>query len=84
MKRLLLAGLLLGAVNGVAAALSLYLVYRTAPDAAVGWFAYAPLNENVVFDYYGFPWQYVAVPAVLVVLNLLLLPLAVRRGWLRG
>lgn len=80
MNRLVFAGLLLGTVNGVAAALALYLVYRTAPDAAFGWFAYAPLNENVVYDYYGFPWQYVVVPTVLVVLNGLLLPPAVRRG----
>lgn len=84
MKRLVLAGLLLGVINGLAAALSLYFVYRAAPDAAFGWFAYAPLNENVVLDYYGFPWQYVVVPAVLVVLNGLLLPLAVRRAWLHG
>lgn len=84
MKRLVFVGLLLGMVNGLAAALSLYLVSRTAPDAAYGWFAYAPLNENVVYDYYGFRWQYVVVPAVLIVLNALLLPLAVRRAWLRG
>jgi heme/copper-type cytochrome/quinol oxidase subunit 1 len=84
MKRLVLVGLLLGMVNGLVAALALYLVHRASPDAAYGWFAYAPLNENVVYDYYGFPWQYVVVPAVLVVLNALLLPLAVRRAWLRG
>ncbi|MDQ3422671.1 MAG: hypothetical protein M3510_04635 [Actinomycetota bacterium] len=84
MKRLVLLGLLLGLGNGLAAAATLYVTYRAAPDAAFGWFAYAPLNENVVYDYYGFPWQYVIVPTVLVVLNALLLPLAVRRGLLRG
>ena len=82
MKRLVVVGLLLGLVNGVAAAGVLYGVYKSAPKD-FGWFAYAPLNENVEYDYYGFPWEYVIVPAVLVALNALLLPLVVRRGWLR-
>ena len=47
-----------------------------------GWFAYAPLNETVVYDSFGVPWEYVVVPAVLLILNALLLPLAVRHGWL--
>jgi hypothetical protein len=83
-KRLVAVGLLLGLVNGAAAALALLVVSRTAPGPAHGWFAYAPLTENVVYDHDGFPWEYVVVPAVLVVLDALLLPLAVRRGWLRG
>ena len=82
MKRLVLFGLLFGLLNGVAAAAALYAVHGAAPDE-FGWFAYAPLNENAVYDHYGFPWEYVVVPAVLLALNALLLPLAVRRGWLR-
>ena len=82
MKRLVAVGLLLGFVNGLAAAGALYAVYKSAPKD-FGWFAYAPLNENVEYDYYGFPWEYVVMPAVLLVLNALLLPLVVRRGWLR-
>ena len=82
MKRVVFVGVLLGLVNGLAAAGALYAVYSSAPDE-FGWFAYAPLNENVVFDRYGFPWEYVVPPAVLVVLDALLLPLVVRRGWLQ-
>ena len=77
----MLLGLLLGVVNALAAVAALCAVSRAAADEAVGWFAYAPLQEDV-YDV-GFPWEYLAVPAVLVVLNALLLPLAVRRGWLR-
>lgn len=82
MKRLVVVGLLLGLVNGMAAAAALYTIYKSAPKD-FGWFAYAPLNENAEYDYSGFPWEYVVVPAVLLVLNALLLPLVVRRGWLR-
>ena len=74
-------GLLLGLVNAVAAAGALLAVYGTAPRD-VGWFAYAPLNENVAYDYYGFPWEYVVVPVDLITLNALLVPLVVRRRWL--
>ena len=74
--------LLLGVLNGVAAVGAFYAVYGARPDD-VGWFAYAPLNETAALDWYGFPWEYVAVPAVLVVLNAAFLPLAVRRGWLQ-
>jgi heme/copper-type cytochrome/quinol oxidase subunit 1 len=79
MQRLVVAGLLLGLVNGVAAAGALYALYMSAPKD-FGWFAYAPLNEHVEYDYYGFPWEYVVVPGALVALNALLLPLVVRRG----
>ena len=81
MKRLAVVGLLLGLLNGAAAAAALYGVRRAAPNE-FGWFAYAPLNESVAYDSYGFPWEYVVIPSVLVALNALLLPLAVRRGWL--
>lgn len=83
MKRLVFVGLLFGLLNGLIAAAALYAVSSAAPTP-FGWFAYAPLNENenVVYDYYGFPWEYVVLPAVLLALNVLLLPLAVRRGWL--
>ena len=74
---------LLGVLNGLAAAAALCTVYRAAPTE-LGWFAYAPLsdNENVVYDYYGSPWEYVVLPAVLLAVNVMLLPLVVRRGWL--
>lgn len=81
MKRLVLVGVLFGLVNGAAAAAALYAVRSAAPNE-FGWFAYAPLTENVVYDYYGFPWEYVVVPVVLLALNALLLPLVVRHGWL--
>jgi heme/copper-type cytochrome/quinol oxidase subunit 1 len=81
-KRLAVLGLLLGALNAVAAVAVLYAVELAAPDE-FGWFAYSPLNENVVYDSYGFAWEYLALPAVLVALNAVLLPLAVRLGWLR-
>lgn len=35
-----------------------------------------------MYDPYGFPWEYVVAPRVLLALNALLLPLVVRRGWL--
>lgn len=35
------------------------------------------------YDYYGFPCEYLVVPAFLVAINGLLLPLVGRRGWLR-
>lgn len=80
MKRLLTVGVLLGLLNGMTAAVALYAVYKTAPKD-FGWFAYAPVGENVAYDYYGFPWEYVVVPAVLVVLNAVLVPLAARKRW---
>jgi heme/copper-type cytochrome/quinol oxidase subunit 1 len=82
MRQLVFVGLLFGLVNAVAAAAALFAVNGAAPGE-FGWFAYAPLTENVAYDYYGFPWEYVVVPAVLLALNALLLPLFVRRGWLR-
>ena len=81
MKRLAFVGLLFGLLNGAAAAAALFLVRRAVPDE-FGWFAYAPLNESVVYDAYGFPWEYVVIPGVLLAVNALLLPLADRRGWL--
>jgi hypothetical protein len=77
-KRLVLVGLTFGALNGLAAALTLYTVYRLAPGETFAYFDYAP-PENVTFDRYGFPWEYVVVPVVLLVLNAFLLPLALRR-----
>ena len=81
MRRLIFVGSLFGLLNGAAAALALRAVRGAAPSE-YGWFAYAPLTENVVYDSYGFPWEYVVVPTVLVVLNAVLLPLGARRGWL--
>lgn len=82
MKRLVLFGVLFGLVNGLAAAAALCAVDAAVPDE-LSWFAYAPVNENVVQDRYGFPWEYVVVPAVLLALNALLLPPAIRRAWRR-
>ena len=81
-RRLLLLGLLLGLANAVAAFATLYAVYQVSgPDEVFGYFGDVPVN--VVYDSYydDFPWEYVAIPAVLIVLNVALLPLAVRRGW---
>lgn len=72
-----MVGLLFGLVDGAAAAAALYAVRGAAPNE-FGWFAYAPLKENVVYDYYGFSWEYVVVPAVLLAVNALLLPLVER------
>lgn len=77
----MIAGLLLGLVNGLAAVAALYVVFETAPKS-FGWFAYAPVGEAVEYDWYGFPWEFVVVPTVLLVLNALLVPLAVTRGWI--
>lgn len=81
MKRLPFVALLFGLLNGAAAAAALYGVRRAVPNE-FGWFAYAPLNESLVYDSHGFPWEYVVIPSVLLALNALLLPLAVRRKWL--
>ena len=82
-KRFLLLGLLLGLVNAIAAVATLYAIYRVSgPDEVFGYFGSVP--SGVIYDnYYDFPWEYVAIPAVLIVLNMVFLPLAVRRGWLR-
>lgn len=88
-KRLVLLGLLLGVVNGAAAVAALYGLYVFTPEVeTIGYFSRAPFGdapyESSLDIYYdGFPWEYAAVPGVLVLLNLLLLPLAARRGWLR-
>ncbi|TAL23524.1 MAG: hypothetical protein EPN99_04125 [Frankiales bacterium] len=81
MKRLVTVGALLGLLNGLVAATALYAVHESG-STNVGWFAYAPVGENVVYDHYWFPWEYVVVPVVLVVLNAVLLPVASSRGWL--
>lgn len=79
MKRLVLLGALLGLLNGLAAVAALHAVERAAPDE-LGWFAYAPLQEELVHSSYGFPWEYAVVPAVLVALNALLVPWWLRRS----
>ena len=87
-KRLVLLGLMLGVVNGAAAALTLYGLHVFTPEVETfSYFGRAPFGdvayESTLDIYYdGFPWEYVALPGVLVLLNLLLLPLAVRRGLL--
>jgi hypothetical protein len=79
-SRLLLLGSVVGLLNGSVAAATLFAVDRAEAEDLT-WFAYAPASSNVVYDTYGFPWAYVALPAVLLVLNALLVPLAVRRSW---
>lgn len=89
-KRLLLLGVLLGAANALAAVATLYGLYDFTPDVeGIRYFGSAPsgtaggaYGSTLDIYYDGFPWEYVAVPAVLIVLNALLLPLAVWRGWL--
>lgn len=78
MNRTLAAGLALGALNAMVALATLALVDVLTPDS-FGWFAYAPLNEGVVEDP-RFPWRNIVVPLALVVVNVLALPLAVRRA----
>ena len=75
--RVFRAALLLGVVNAVAAVVALALVELATPDD-FGWYAYAPRSEVVVQDP-RFPWHYVAVPVVLVVLNALAVPVLLRR-----
>ncbi len=88
-KRLVVLGLLFGVSNGVAAAATLYGLYVLTPEVETfGYFGSAPFGdvayESSLDIYYdGIPWEYAAVPGVLILLNLILLPLAVRRGWLR-
>ncbi len=86
----MLLGLLLGVANALAATATLYGLYKFAPEVATfGYFGSAPFGADVAYDssfeiaYDRFPWEYVAVPAVLVALNMGFLPLAFRRGWLR-
>jgi hypothetical protein len=79
-KRPLLLGLLLGLANGLVAMATLYAIYRLSEPVVFGYFGSVP--EAAVYDSY-FPWEYVALPAVLVVLNMILLALTFRRGWLR-
>lgn len=81
-------GVLIGLANAVAAVATLAVVYALAPEVVTfGYFGRAPFGTDAVyesdaefiFDSYGFPWEYVAVPAVLIVLNAVLLPLALWR-----
>ena len=78
MSRSLVVGLVFGALNAVVAIATLALVNAVTPDN-FGWFAYAPLNEDVVRDP-RFPWQYVAVPVALIVVNVLAVPFLLRRS----
>lgn len=77
MSRSLVIGLVFGAVNAVVAITTLALVNALTPDN-FGWFAYAPLNEAVPRDP-RFPWEYVAVPIALIVVNALAVPFLLRR-----
>lgn len=84
MKRLLLLGLLLGCANALAAFAVMFAVYRASPPDEVFGFFGSPPAGFVYDDYYEFPWEYLAVPLVLVVLNVALLPLLVRRAQSKG
>ena len=77
MKRTVAAGLVLGVLNAGVALATLALVEALTPDE-FGWFAYAPLNE-VVADDPRFPWHYVVLPLALLVANVLVLPVMLRR-----
>ena len=78
MSRSLVIGLVFGALNAVVAIAALALVSAVTPDN-FGWFAYAPLNEAVMRDP-RFPWQYVAVPVALIVVNVLAVPFLLRKS----
>jgi hypothetical protein len=84
-----LVGLVVGVVNALAAVATLAVVYMLAPEVeSFGYFGRAPFDADVayqsdlevVFDSYGFPWEYIAIPVVLILLNAILLPLALWRG----
>lgn len=77
-SRSLVVGLVFGAVNAVVAIATLALVNAVTPDN-FGWFAYAPLNEAVVRDP-SFPWEYLAVPVALIVINVFAAPFLLRRS----
>lgn len=79
MRRPLIAGLLLGALNAVVAVVALAVVEALTPDD-FGWYAYAPLDDVVVDDP-RFPWHYVVVPLALLVTDLVALPACLR--WLQ-
>lgn len=69
-------GLLLGGLNAVVTVATLALAEALTPGR---WFAYAPLQDEVV-PHPGFPWRYVAVMVALVVTNGAAVPLLVRRA----
>ncbi len=71
------AAVLLGILNALVAVVALALVEVATPDE-FGWFAYAPLGQVVVRDP-RFPWRYVAVPAALLALNAVAVPICLRR-----
>jgi hypothetical protein len=66
-ERPLTAALVLGCLNAAVAAAALALVELATADT-FGWYAYGPLDEVVVRDP-RFPWHYVVVPLVLLVVN---------------
>ena len=77
MPRPVTAALLLGVLNALVAVVAMALVELATPDE-FGWFAYAPLDEVVVRDP-RFPWHYVAVPAALLALNAIAVPVCLRK-----
>ena len=84
MRRLVLVGLGLGAVNALAAALTLLAVFVYGPEVTFTYFGYGPPDDlPFTVDRYGFPTEQLFVPGALLVLNAVLVPLAVRLGLLR-
>jgi hypothetical protein len=81
MRRLVVAAALVGVVNGLIAALSVYLL-RQARGDDFGWFAYAPLNDSLVPPSSPTPWELLLVPVILVALDVALVLVAARRRWL--
>ena len=72
----------LALANAATAAILLALLPRG--SQATGWFSYAPLSATTPVGATPHPdWALIAIPATLVVLNLVLVLGAVRWRWLR-
>ena len=82
MRRAIAVGGGFGLANAVVAAVLLSLVPRGSHPT--GWFAYAPLADYKVLqpDVSQPDWAIIAVPIALVVLNVVLVMVAIRRRWL--
>jgi len=79
-RRVVAAAAVLGAVDGLVSVLVVFLSSRLEPDR-FAYFAYAPLNSEIYSPSSG-RWLLYALPVLLLVLDVLLAVLAVRRRWL--
>ena len=81
MKRLVVAGTLLGLVNGVVAVLLIHLLLPPAPED-FGWFAYAPASPQVFAVRWSWWPQLLVLPVVLGAVSGALSAILGRRGLL--